>query len=945
MPTSERPVGFGGDTSAAAMARWPRVRAAAEAALALAPEVRAGFLDSACGADAVLRAEAEAQVDACERVAASALFLAEPAAAFAAPLLTGFHGIGDDERDDAEPVRPASAELTALRTALAERYEIEREIGRGGTATVYLAHDLRHGRRVALKVLDPVLGAALSAERFLREIRVTAGLMHPHILPLHDSAEAAGRLYYVMPFVEGETLRERLAREGPLPVAEAVRLMREVAAALDYAHRRGIVHRDIKPANILLADGHAVVADFGIARAVHRAREAQEPEASSRDEAQAGDTLTDVGTSPGTPAYMAPEQARDGGIVDCRADLYALGVVAYETLAGAHPFGARAPQALIAAHLGEAPPRLAGRRPDLPPALAALVMRLLAKDPGARPASAAAVLQALEGVSTKPRWVGTARRRALFVCLALLVTLGAVGYAMWRVPAAPGSRHGAAGRGKGAPPVVGAPRFLAVLPFENTSGDPQDDYFSGALTDELTHILGRQPGLRVAGRTSSNAFKGKAVAPQEVGRALGVGAVVGGTVRRADGRLRVTAQMVRTADGAVLWDSVYERRAGDAIAVEDDVTRGVAAAVALVLGGRGVGSGPSVAHGSRGTTDAEAYEFYLKGRYYMLERGAANVARAIGFYQQAIARDPTFARGHAGLAGAYAVLPIYVPDPSDSVTALVAASAARALAFDSTLADAQIALGLAFAREGRFRDAEARYRAALAVEPSSVSAHQALGLLLLTLGRTTDALAEAGRATQLDPLAKSAGTAHALALLSARRFPEAVVASRRTFALDSTFSLAFWALGLAQTFSGQSDRAVRILERGMQVHPETPGNYSALVLAYAAAGRWTDADRLRAKLRRAGGDPSGGVMAAFAELVFGDREPLVRLLSTAAGQRRWIDAEGALGCHPLLDPLWADARFRTAMRRLSVEECALARPWPFANGAPPGETRRRASPS
>jgi serine/threonine-protein kinase len=354
----------------------------------------------------------------------------------------------------------------------------------------------------------------------------------------------------------------------------------------------------------------------------------------------------------------------------------------------------------------------------------------------------------------------------------------------------------------------------------------------------------------------------------------------------------------------------------------------VVAALRPVLGDRAVAGATSAAQGGRGTTDAEAYELYLKGRYHWLERGRANVARSIAYYRQAVARDPAFARGHAGLAMAYTVLPIYVADPTDSATALVAASAARALALDSTLADAHVALGSARARELRLRDAEAGYRAALAVEPSNVSARQALGLLLLTLGRTDEALAELRHAAQLDPLAKSVATAHGLALIFARRFPEAEAAERRAFALDSTFSLAFWVLGLAQTFGGQADSAVRTLERGMQVHPGTPGQHSALVLAYAAAGRWADAERVRARLRRPGGDPSGGAMAAFAELVFGDREPLVRLLTTAAGQRRWLDAQGALGCNPLLDPLWSDARFVAAMRALAVERCPLATPWP-----------------
>ncbi|HKH92187.1 MAG TPA: hypothetical protein VKA54_10295, partial [Gemmatimonadaceae bacterium] len=434
--------------------------------------------------------------------------------------------------------------------------------------------------------------------------------------------------------------------------------------------------------------------------------------------------------------------------------------------------------------------------------------------------------------------------------------------------------------------------------------------------------------LRLAGRTSSYAFKGKAMAAQEIGRVLDVGALVVGTVRRAGDRLRVSTQLVSTADGKVLWNNVYESRSADVFAVQDEVTRAVVAALTPTLGG-GAGGPKSAAQGGRGTTDAEAYELYLKGRYHFLERDAANVARAIAFFGQAVARDPAFARAHAGLAMAYGTLPTYVADPTDSATALVAASAERALALDSTLADAQIALGMAFERQLRFADSEARYRAALALEPSNVIGHHTLGFLLLTVGRTDEALAELRRATQLDPLAKSTGSANATALLAARRFPEAEAASRRVLALDSTFPRTIANLGLTQALAGQPDSAVRTLERGTRLHPDAPGQRSVLLFAYAAAGRWLDAERVRSQLRRPGGDRSGGVEAAFAELVFGNREPLVRLLTTEGGQRRWRATRGAFGCNPLLDPLWSDARFRTAMRRASVRACPLARPWPL----------------
>jgi serine/threonine-protein kinase len=928
------------------------VRATVEEALALAPEARAAFLDRACGGDTELRAEVEAQLRACEQAEQSPEFLAGSAVAFATPLLTGEVDGGTGAMDSGDVTRsgpqagaeggPATDVPAALRTALAGHYDVEREVGHGGTATVYLAHDRRHGRPVALKLFDPVLGAAMSTERFLHEIRVTAGLTHPHILPLDESCEAGGLLFAVMPDVVGDTLRERLAREGALAPAAALRLVREVASALAYAHRRGIVHRDIKPANILIEDGHAVVADFGIARAVSRAREPREAGAPRHASADApGDetgTLTGAGTALGTPAYMAPEQARGDAVVDHRADLYALGVVAYEALAGTHPFGRRTPAELVAAHRDESPPSLDARRPDVPPAFAALVMRCLEKDPAARPQSAAEVVAALDAVRSGVDAAGTAPPR---MATWKVVSLAAAVVALVAAGGVLATRGWTAGRQAVATPDAAsdtrepsAIRTVAVLPFVNTSGVATDNYFSDGLTDELAHALAQLPGVRVAGRTSSYSFQGKAVGAREIGRALDVGALVAGAVRRAGDRMRVTTQLVSTADGKVLWDSVYESRASDVFAVQDEFTRAIVAALAPSLGDHGADT--VAPNAQRGTTDQEAYDLYLKGRYFWLQRGAANVTHAISYFQQAIRRDATFARAHAGLAMAYAVLPDYIPDPADTLSTLAMASARRAVALDSTLADAQLALGIALDLRLRFRDALARYRAGLALEPSSETVHHWLGFSLLNLGHTDEALVELRRATQLDPLATAPASALATALLFARRFPEAEDASRRALTLDSTYAFAIWTLGLAQAFGGEPDSAVRTLERGTRLHPDDSRLYSALLFAYAAAGRWSDAERIRARLQRPGGDPYGGGEAAFAELVFGNREPLVRLLTTEAGQRSREEHGGTFGCDPLLDPLWRDARFRAAMRSLMVEACPLARAWPVPQraGAP-----------
>jgi serine/threonine-protein kinase len=809
----------------------------------------------------------------------------------------------------------------AVLPQLSDRYAIERELGRGGMATVYLARDLRHDRQVAVKVLEPQV-ATFGADRFLREIRIAARLTHPHVLGLHDSGEASDgaggrRLFYVMPHVEGETLRFRLTREQALPVADAVRLLRELADALAYAHAQGVVHRDLKPDNVLLSGGHAVVADFGIAKALAAATE---------DGASPDARLTGTGVAIGTPAYMAPEQALGDPAMDHRADLYALGVIAYEMLAGRHPFAGRTAQALAAAHLTETPTELAERRPDAPPGLAALVMRLLAKDPAARPQRADDVRRALDEIGATPsgsrRW---AQRRTLgTAALVLAVVAGIVAYAL-----RPRPRASATG-----PAAI---RTLAVLPFANVGGTPNDEYFSDGLTDELAHALARVPGLQLPGRTSTYALKGTTLPAREIGRTLDVSAYIDGAVRRAGERLRVSTQLVSATDGKVLWDSVFETRTGDVFAVQDSLTRAVVTALAPTLGVSGV-RGETSAHAAlvkvkRGTTDAEAYELYLKGMYYWHERGAANVARSIGYFQQAIARDPTFARAYAALAFAYNVLEVYVPDPADSTTPLIEANARRAMTLDSTLADAQLAMASALERNVRFADAEKGYRAALRIEPLNQTAHHALGFMLMFVGRTDEAIDELRQATRLDPLAKSAGTALAEALINARRFREAEVESRRILAIDSTFPLGLYSLGGAQAFGGQPDSAVRTLERGVRLYPQLFFLEGRLLYAYAAAGRWDVLERMRAQLHAPGGDRTGGVLSAVADLVLGDREPIVRLITTPTDRRLLFAmlrrTAAGTGCNPLVDPLWADARYRAAMRDLGVAPCPKARPWPI----------------
>ncbi|HEU5170770.1 MAG TPA: protein kinase, partial [Gemmatimonadales bacterium] len=526
------------------------------------------------------------------------------------------------------------------------RYTLLRELGRGGMATVYLARDLKHDRQVALKVLRPEVAAELGIQRFLREIKVAAQLHHPHILPLYDSgtirtskSDAPPSPYYVMPYVPGESLRERLEREGSLPPDDAVRLTREIAEALDYAHRSHIVHRDIKPENILLEEGHAVVTDFGIARAMVVAGEGN---------------LTGVGLTVGTPAYMSPEQAMGEAELDGRSDVYSLGCVLFELLAGTPPFTGATGIALMTQRWVGLAPRVRARRPEISEAVDEAVARALARDPADRFPTAADFAQALAAASaaTTPspfaRTVATDTRSA-------------------------------------------DEASIAVLPFVNLSPDRETEYFSDGITEEIINALTQVRGLRVVARTSAFAFKGKELDVREIGSRLNVRTVVEGSVRRAADRVRITAQLVNTADGYHIWSNTYDRTMADIFAVQDELARAIAGALQ-----QRVGRGDSGALVKPPTGSMEAYSLYLRGHYSWNRRTPEGYRAAIEDFERAVALDPEFAPPYAGTAYCWAMLgfdEFGVLPPAEAMPKAKAA-AERALELDPVLPQAHGSRGL-----------------------------------------------------------------------------------------------------------------------------------------------------------------------------------------------------------------------------------------------------------
>ena len=630
--------------------RWREIQHAVDGALDLPPDARAAYLDAACGADAALRESVARLLDACERAERADGLLAAPASEFAAPMLADLA-----VHDAAMAVGRRAAQLDALRDALAGRYTIERELGRGGMATVFLAQDIRHSRSVAVKMVARELVAPMGAERFLQEIRTAARLTHPHVLGVHDSGEAGGLLYYVMPYIQGETLRARLVREGALPLPDAMRLMRELAGALAYAHAHGVVHRDLKPENVLLSDGHAVVADFGIAKALAAATQGgAEPSAG----------LTSAGVALGTPAYMAPEQAVGDDHRPSRRSLRA-------GRRGVRDARRRTPvRRTLGAGARDGAPRgdaRAARRATSRRAARSRRARHAAarQGPDARPESAEAVLRRWTALLTAPtgtpRRLDAHRKRGRRRADIPHSSRPSRACSSWRAcssqPGSAGtSTRGPAGRAVGQTvcrcPAATRPS-VAVLPFDNTSGDPADEAFSDGLTDELIGALGKVPGLRVAGRTSAFALKGKGLGVRAAAETLGVGAVVEGSYRRSGSRLRVGAQLVSAADGAVLWAETYDREMADVFVVQEEIARAIAGA----LRGRLGAGGEQASLAARPTEDLAAYELFLRGRYILNARNSRGaILDAIRYFEQAIARDSSFAHAHAKLADAYARL-------------------------------------------------------------------------------------------------------------------------------------------------------------------------------------------------------------------------------------------------------------------------------------------------
>ncbi|HET7602096.1 MAG TPA: protein kinase [Gemmatimonadales bacterium] len=714
------------------LTRAERVAGLFDQALAVPKSERPAFLQMVCGDDDELRRELSSLLEA-----------HESADQF-------FDGLSEDV------IAPATAALAArgradvpteLAAALDGRYRIERELGGGSLSRVFLAEELGLKRQVVIKVLPPELAATTSGERFRREIHLAAQLQHPHIVPLLG-ADAGGRLlYYIMPFVAGESLRARLGREGALPVADAARIWRDLLDALAYAHAHGVVHRDVKPGNVLLSGRNALMADFGIARAIEAAGEAD---------------VTDAGLTIGTPAYMAPEQIDGLAAIDHRTDLYASALVMYEMLEGRLPFDGDSPREVVRARLTEAPAPVS--RADCPPELAAVILQCLATDPAARPEGADAVLAALDQLSGQPAATARrqSRRRLLAVGLATLLVSAA----------ALGAGYLARDRAGGSAVVTSAPS-LAVLPLANLSPEPGDAALADGMTEELIAVLSQGGTLRVVASTSVRALKDRRLEVRQIADSLRVSHVLEGAFQKIGSKLRMQLRLVDAQDGSSRWSETYDREIGDIFAIQDEIARAVADELGVQLA---LARGKTPAR-ERLTSSVAAYEWYLRGKQNELLRTSEGVRQGMDDLGRAIAIDSSFAAAHAALVWLYLNQAGSRPGDYLAWNRKAEAEALKAIALDSTLADAYSALGWARLILD-LPAAEVALKRAVAIDPSAHRGYEGLARFYMLTRRPAEQLAAAERGLALDPYSVAAIREMALALSTNGRCDEALTLLR-----------------------------------------------------------------------------------------------------------------------------------------------------------------------